>query len=187
MIDQLLQTLVQELNRYLKNTYSIEEPLVELSPMSWPDGSMKNQEKNKVLCTLVNIQKETMSTNRPVLRKGLNNQLLQLNFSILFAVHYDANHYVESLRVLSNIISFFEERPSFSPQNTSPFPNTISKASLEFQNLEQHEIAQLWASLGSKYQPSVLYKCRMLTIEDGRIIEEIPAIGEVRTSTRNEE
>jgi hypothetical protein len=46
-------------------------------------------------------------------------------------------------------------------------------------NLSFQEQNNLWGSMGAKYVPSVLYKVRMVTIDEGSIVLEVPEIGKV--------
>jgi hypothetical protein len=92
-----------------------------------------------------------------------------LNLYCLFSVNH--NSYDTALQYLSLIIQFFQYRSVINAKNT-PSDNglildpKIEKLIVEMVTMNAEQVNHLWATLGGKYLPSVLYKIRMVTIED---------------------
>jgi hypothetical protein len=79
--------------------------------------------------------------------------------------------YDTSLQYLSLIIKFFQHKNVFTPQNTLPdngltFDPSVEKVIVDMVSMNAEQVNHLWATLGGKYLPSVLYKMRTITIED---------------------
>jgi len=64
----------------------------------------------------------------------------------------------------------------FTPSNTPSLDPKIEKLSVEMVNLSTEKLNNLWATLGAKYIPSVLYKLRMLSFDSADLAEYRPAI-----------
>ena len=126
------------------------------------------------IVTLVNIEEERNArcVNNYVKvneRIEYKNPKVFLNLFCLFAVNH--NSYETSLQYLSLIIQFFQYRNVINQKNTPPdnglvLDPKIDKLIFDMVSLNAEQINHLWAVLGGKYIPSVLYKVRMLTIED---------------------
>jgi hypothetical protein len=55
-------------------------------------------------------------------------------------------------------------------------------SSIEMVNLSTDKLNNLWATLGAKYMPSVLYQLRLLTFDSIDLREYSPAIQQLRTT-----
>ena len=110
---------------------------------------------------------------------------------VLFSVNRDYTD--DALRYLSYVMQFFQHKNVFSPQNSPGlFTDTmlpVQQISSELVTLNFEQVNHLWASLGGKYLPSVLYKIRQVVIDDrfvqngGGIILEIETIAKDKTPT----
>ena len=52
----------------------------------------------------------------------------------------------------------------------------LEKLSLELLNLSIHEVNNVWSILGAKYMPSIVYKVRMLAVQENWIAERVPTV-----------
>ena len=174
MIYQAISTISQVINDYLKNRFSIVEDKVVVSNLVNADGSVAVTEPDKIIISLANLQQETVSHRG----KAGTNKPVNLNLFILVSAHFESENYVEGLRYLSGVISFFQANKTLNHANTPDLDNGIEKLSFEIVNQDLQNLSHLWGSIGSKYMPSVLYKVRMVSIQDGDLSEfNIPFTG----------
>ena len=86
-------------------------------------------------------------------------------FSALF------NQYDESLKFLSDAISFFQAKPVFNKENSPGLDPIFELLTLEVIKLNSSDTYNLWASLGTKYVPSIPFKLRLLTYQSNQVEE----------------
>jgi hypothetical protein len=67
--------------------------------------------------------------------------------------------------------------------NTPSLDKRIDKLMFEMESLGTERLNNVWATLGAKYMPSVIYKMRMLTFDDGVIREYRPSVSDPSGST----
>ena len=101
---------------------------------------------------------------------------------MLFSANYD--NYDTALRRLSQVVTFFQGKNTFTLKN-SPVPELIGDATIEIRlildlfALTFEQVNYLWASLGGKQMPFVLYKVRLVRIQADRTEAEVPVIEEI--------
>ena len=135
----------------------------------------------KLTMSLVNIEEErTINNNLNYSRQSqsLNyaykNPPVFLNLYILFASNSDnsgdkgdSDNYYVGLQKISFVVQFFQNQNVFTPQNTPCLAGSgIEELIFDLRTLSFQDLNNLWGVLGSKYLPSVLYKVRMLCINE---------------------
>lgn len=181
MIDKAMTFIVGELNNVLLARFQSNENLAILSSVSNPDGTLPAGIENKIVITLINIEREPAANSGTWPARALGEKLgrvnppLSLNLLLMVTASF-ASNYSEALRFLGSVMGFFQGKPSFNAQNSSSFPAETEKLSMELVNLSVHEINNVWAILGAKYMPSVVYKMRMLVLQENWIGERMPAV-----------
>ena len=167
MIESALSSVVAELNQFLKLKFQLTEDAVIISNLANLDGSIAVKEINKVVVTLVNIQEDRLATKKgsPGKKIGENTPVF-LNLHILISSHFDEKLISEALRFLSAVIAFFQNKGVFFPSNTPTLDNSIEKLVFEIVNQDLREQSNLFSAIGVKYLPSVLYRMRMLAIDE---------------------
>jgi hypothetical protein len=181
MIDKTLTFILGEVNTLLSNRYrSAEDPAV-LSSLSNPDGTVPPAIENKIVLSLINVEREAAANGSswPMRTEGNGfgrvSPPLGMNLLVMVTACFQTN-YAEGLKLLSSVVGLFQGKPSFSAQNTAAFPQGMDKLSVEMVNLSLQEINNVWSVLGAKYMPSVAYKIRMLVIQENLLAERVPAI-----------
>lgn len=179
MIDKALQFIQSELNARLR-TGAGQEDAVVLASLSNPDNSVPLSIENKIVLSLVNIEKEAGMGSPPfVARSGaayaMGNPSLFLNLYVLLSASF-RNNYPNALAQLANAISFFQSRQHFDAQNSVDFPQQFERLSMELVSLSMDELSTLWAVLGANYLPSVVYKLRMLTIQGAWTVDAVAPV-----------
>ncbi len=199
MLKTALEFLSDELNLYLKrkdpaNFGSVD--VVVLSGLMKPDGSFalptnQGDENFKVIITLINLEEDRIAESQTY-NQRINNKIqvvnppLNLNAYLLFSVL--ATNYLTALRLLSYVISFFQSNTVFD-NNHYPQMNAKVDAENPWQKvgrllLTLHPVSfeqqnNLWAALGAKYMPSVIYKMRTISFTDFEPKSEAPPVTEV--------
>jgi hypothetical protein len=154
MIDKALSFIVNELNVSLGTRFENSGPHAVLSSLTNQDGSAPLVTENKLVLSLVNIERETSA-----------DRALHLNLYLQVSSNF-ATDYLESLHFLSAALEFFLERPVF---GVPALPSGIKSLSVEMVNLTTQDLQNLWSISGSQYLPSALYKLRMSTTPQGLV------------------
>ncbi len=153
---------------------------------------------DKVIITSVNIEEESSLKNLSNRVRGpfgnidYVNPPVYLNLYLLFCVTFDKGDldaYETALHRLSLIIQFFQAKKVFtvgnSPHSSISTATNIDeeiktelRLSLELYTLTFEQINHLWGSLGGKQVPFVMYKVRIVKVQE-RIHVEAPLIEEI--------
>lgn len=172
MIDEALHIISEQLNQFLKLRFDLTEDMVTLSYIINQDGSVATEDKNKIIFSLVDISQETYAGNGSQYRNSNFGEYvarpdLHLNLQVAFMAYFNPNNYKEALKFISSVIQFFHSKNSFTVQNTPALADKhIEKLQFEILHLDSNTKNNLWATIGGKYMPSIVYKVRMLTVED---------------------
>lgn len=169
MINAAVRHITYHLNQYLGRTFSLNEEVALVSNLAEQDGSIAVNINNKLAVFLVNIEKDTTPIQMDRIGfSGPGERLVQfsplhLNLFVMFSANFGGANYPEALKFLSHTISYFQKTPVFTHENTPDLDARIDKLILDIENLNIKDLSSLWSILSGKYQPSVLYKVRMLT------------------------
>jgi len=175
MISEALTFVVAEVNRYLDARLGPSTPdrvvLGNIARLADNEGTGGNNAGNSgvAMLTLVNVEEDRVSRNPEQFRR-LDDQIVyrnpsvQLNLFGLFSAH--TNTYSTALEILSYIIQCFQAQRTFESQTNPNLDPRIGKLTLDLFALNFEQLNHLWSTLGGKYLPSVLYKIRLVSIED---------------------
>lgn len=180
MIHQVLPAIVRELTEYLESKFGISDDQVVLGNVVNQDGSLAI-DGNKLVVSLINISRDASkgSTNN---FGGNDHPPVYINLYVIFSAVYNQSNinsqdYLESLKIISGVISFFQGRNAFDAHNTPDFPADATKVFAEIENIEFRELVNLWSLSGAKYVPSIVYRFRSLNMEEDLVTDEIPHVG----------
>lgn len=181
MIYESLSCIVDEMNEHFRNRLKINEQKVVLSALVNQDGTIAIQGENKIVVTLINIEKETVNSTSQKAPGTFSNSSpsININLFVLVSAFFNQGNYSEALRFLSFTLGYFTHKPVFNHANTPLLDNKINKLSFELVDMKTEALSSLWSSLGAKYMPSVVYKMRMLTFDDSSVHEFRPSISGV--------
>jgi hypothetical protein len=167
MISKLMRILSSELNRFLKKKLQLSEDLVIAANLIECDGTVATGLQNKIVLTIINIERETNLSNAALRVTAPSGNYLRgapaihINLQILVsAVALNVN-YLESLNLLSETMLFFHQRPLMTQETTPEMAGIAEELAFEMLNLSLDELGTLWGRLGGKYLPSVVYRVRM--------------------------
>lgn len=199
MLRTALEFLAEELNLYIKRkdagNFGNTDTVV-VSGLMKPDGSFaiaadQGNDTFKIILTLVNLEEDRIAESQQFIRKindkiQVNNPPLNLNLHVLFSVF--TSNYATGLRLLSYVIGFFQSHSVFDTES-HPHLNHKVESGKPWQRIgriiaDLHPISfeqqnNLWAALGAKYMPSVIYRIRTVTFTDSEPKMEAPPITEV--------
>ncbi|MBL4662486.1 MAG: DUF4255 domain-containing protein [Flavobacteriaceae bacterium] len=190
MIAKTLTFVTELLNQELKMTFGFNDNRVVASSLVNPDGSMPSNAENKIVVSVINLEHETaiksMSNYVTDGGKGYGKIAppVHLNLYLLVSANYDSNNYIEANKILSAIIGVFQANPYFNKQTNPDMKPPLEKLTFEIFNLPINELSHIWSGIGAKYVPSIIYKVRMLTIQEEVIKKEIPGIESLSGNTK---
>jgi len=177
----MLYPAIENIQRFLNQSIN---PSVAVANVAIVSDPSQDQPEADLLISLVNIEEVRLAREPRYVMKidddlFPKNPAVHLDLSLLFTAC--GAGYENSIRNLQEVIAFFQAQPVF---RANDFPTLaedgIERLSLELMTLTFEQLQQLWSMLGGKYQPSVLYKMRMLTI-DSRGDQPVAVITEVET------
>lgn len=183
MLDSSLIFLRDDINAYINLKTGVADTL-EITPLTNNQGQITS---DKLGLTLVNIEEDRTSQPLPQLKPTAVGTILKsnpetkLNLILLFSANFE-NNYDEALKHLAFIITYFQARYVFTPASHPALPPGIEKLILEMRTLSLEQQNNLWASLGAKYRPSVVFKMRMLLLEDSLPLDAKTPITEISKS-----
>lgn len=153
-----------------------------------------------IIISLVNIEEESALKNIRAVRQnafgGIDyvNPPTFLNLYVLICANFPGN-YTDALQRLSGTIRFFQTKNAFtisnSPHLTAPItgnePEDLSqlKLTLELYTLTFEQINHLWGALGGRQLPFVMYKVRLTSIYDRRVVQEGPPIEIIENTAKH--
>jgi hypothetical protein len=183
VIDLTIAQVVSEMNAYvnLRAPGLADEPVVVGSLFDLA-GVASTATRNRIAVQIVNIEENSVYRSMETYRArpdGMNEHVrpgVRLNVYILFVANMVK--YPEALKTISLVIAFFQNRYTF---DVSRNGDGSSKVIFELYSMTFEQQNHLWAALGAKYMPSVLYKAAILDISDTRVDAEVPPVEEIST------
>lgn len=194
MIDNALKFVANEVNKYLSRKIASQDPTMRFvvlgnvaRAMDPEPGNNGTNLQGKAVLTLVNLEEDRIS--KPVQnyvkvndRIEYRNPKVYLNLYCLFSVVH--NSYDVALQYLSLIIQFFQHKNVIDHRNSPSSAEgrldpRIEHLVCDMVTMNFEQVNHLWGTLGGKYLPSVLYKMRLVAIEDDTPGLEGPAITDI--------
>jgi hypothetical protein len=173
VIDKAFDFLKKEIYGYLARIPELNvknQEIVKVSSLLKLNGETELP-SNVIGLTLVNVEEERVlksQTTAVVDEAGRVSHLnpeIKLNLYMLVTANF--TNYPTALEHLSAVIRFFQAKSVFTSKNSPLLPDAISKLMAELYTLSLEQQNHLWGALGSKYMPSVLYRLRLLAIQEG--------------------
>lgn len=169
MISKALQFTNDVLNQFLINRFNLDERKVLLNHLIEANGNIPAANQNKIIISLINIEKETAKPfyNRNLQLDNGNYAAIppseRYNLDVLISSNFD--NYAETLKFLNAVILFFQIHPYLDKSIATNIPNGLEKLEFEIEKITYVQMQGLWTAMGAKYQPSVIYKMRLITIQ----------------------
>lgn len=203
MIHTCLSFLTNELNEYLKvRTGSPTVDRVFLTSVATEGGGVVIPDKS-VGVSLINIEEDRVYKDQKstVINSFGNverlNPEIKLNLYILISANFQnasqedsSDDYVEGLKQLSFIISFFQAKNVFTPENSpklAEYDPNLKKLVIELYSYSFEQLYNFWSVVGTKYLPSVLYKIRMLTFQEREFFDSNTPIEKIAINSKTKQ
>ncbi len=179
MIDVALGFVKLSLDQYLINTFDLGSSAVVLNSLVDSNGAPSQLNQNKVVITLINLELETNKQFSSAHTRHNNliaqhNPPVHFNLDILISSNFD--DYAETLKFLTAVIAFFQANPTLNRSDHPSLPDGISALKFEIENSNYGKAFELWGALGAKYQPSIIYKIRHVTVQSGEVKKSTAAM-----------
>lgn len=200
MIDLALDFLTNEVNAYLeqKNLPSpAPSPEIVLTNVAAEDGNWAIPPRTLGL-SLINIEEDRVNKDQQTAFRTPQGDIehynpeLKLNLYILISANFASGDpggtpgtgiYSEGLKQLSYVISFFQGKYVFTTENSPLLSTSIKKLIVELYSSSFEQQYNFWNVVGAKYLPSVLYRVRMLTYQEKRVLDQQQPITNIDIQT----
>lgn len=182
MITKALEFTCEVLDQFLKNRFALDDSRVLLNNLMDIQGNIPLTNQNKLVISLINIEKESARPYYVRQEKLANGSFsdvqlsARFNLDLLFSANFD--DYRESLKFLDATIYFLQVYPVLNAASFSSIPPGLSKLEFDVEKITYHQMQGLWTSMGAKYQPSIIYKMRMITIKGDEVQGFTPAVAQ---------
>lgn len=169
MIEKALQFTGKALNQFVKKKFGLDEDVVKINPIIDQNGVVPAENQNKIIISLIHVEQDNTQQfyNRNQKLENGNYQRAskthRYNLFTLITPNFD--NYIEAIKFLDASIQFFQINEMIDATKNAAIPPELGKLEYEFQKGENYmQMQNLWTALGAKYQPSVIYKVRLVTI-----------------------
>ena len=174
-----IQFVKNKLNAYFRNTSRWAEEKAIIANVSAVQSGSDPEFSDKLLISLahLNLEYAVLNQHGKVLSGEQFNRVqppVTFNTDLLFSA--SSIKYEESLKLLSDTITFFQANHFYDPTNSPDLPKGIQKISLSVLDLDYHESSQLWSKIGAKYIPSILYRMRLVVFDANQTEGTIPPV-----------
>ena len=185
MIYSALRSIKNSLNEFLTNRLDLDEEVVLINRLVNQEGEGGQKNQNKVILTLINLEQEANSQfyNRPMKSGGDTYKLnppMYFNLNLLCVSNFES--YEESLKFLNEILSFFQCHLSMDIFSNDRM-ESIGKLTLEVDPQTFVDMHNLWNSMGAKYQPSLVFKARHITVQEENVVSSSSEIERINIRT----
>ena len=190
MLDIALKFLEDQLNTYLLTRTGSNSTLgqVKMSKLVDDDGKSAITQ-DTIGASVINLEEDRIfkaQLPEHIYTNGQNIVLepeLKLNLYVLFAANFQ--QYEQALKYMSYLLTYFQSHPSFTSVEYPALDPHIEKLTIELQSLNYEQLNQIWAFIGGKQLPSVIYKVRLVSLQDTMATAIQPPITEIGTNLHN--
>ena len=99
-----------------------------------------------------------------------------MNLYVLFVARF--SEYDQSLTYISRVIRHFQVNRVLTHHNAPTLSETIGQLTMELHTLSMQQQNDMWNMLKAGYQPSVLYRVKMIVFRDDDAIK-LPVVEEI--------
>lgn len=189
MLYETLKQLTDFLNQSLKAGSNSVEPLLEWGNIAQLETLSQgaNTLEDRIVLSLINLEEEkTLSNGRNFTENGpktqYHNPPWHLNLYLLFSMRFE--DYDKAIRNLSLLLQFFQRNQVLTNTTVPALPAGVDRLAFELITLNFEQFNQMWAVLGGKQYPFLLFKVRMVSIRQ-LPVEEAPLIRQIISNEDN--
>lgn len=171
MLDRVLIFLRDELDSYVRHIMAITDQVVAINHLQGAQGTQAQQNPNHLIITLIKIEYDSSrpyyNVQSPTYNQISKNPPQFFNINILVSSNFQ--DYIESLKIISVAIKFFQANNSFPRSSFPTLPEELNSLDIEIENSSEARSFEMWSALGAHYVPSVVYKIRRLAMDSRQI------------------
>lgn len=189
MIQQALQYTTNTFNQFVKNQFELDDTPVITNTIIAPDGSIPLENKNKIVISLIHIAQETTKQFYNKSPQIVNGKYVHkrptecYNLYLLVTANFD--NYQEALKFINVSVKFFQTYALIDANRNSNIPKGLSKIEFDLEKENNYmQMQNLWTALGAKYQPSLIYKMRLITISSDEVHQFDSPISHLSNNTQ---
>lgn len=200
MIHTSLSFLTNELNEHLKlRTGTPDVDRIFLTSVATESNGIVIPDRSLGM-SLINIEEERAYKDQKasvINNEGIveyRNPEINLNLYVLISANFQdkiendsSDDYVEGLKQLSYIISFFQAKNVFTQENSpslASYDQNIQKLVVVLYSYSFEQLYNFWSVVGARYLPSVLYRISLLSFQAKDIYETSVPIEKVRIDSQ---
>lgn len=196
MIDKALKFLTAEMNTYLdlQNGGAVSDQVIVLTNVANDSGGWAIPSQ-KLGVSLINIEEEKVFKDQQTQFRNTDGEFeqynpeIKLNLYMLVCANFVSedgdDKYEQGLKQLSRVVSFFQGKNVFTPDNSPAMDPVLQKLIVELYSYSFEQQYNFWTILGAKYLPSVLYKVRLLAYQEKRLLNQNEPITGITLQTSN--
>jgi hypothetical protein len=162
MIHKALEFISSTLDHFLENQFSLKETKVIVNRIINADGTIPSENENKMVLTVVNITEGPDLKSNPMIKAGTATQTGRNSYQLSVLISSNFSNYAESLKFLDTAVHFFQTTAVFNAASFSDFPAEINNLHIDLYPASNEETHHIWTSTGAKYQPSVVFRVRVI-------------------------
>ena len=175
MIGEVLALMRDQLNAWLRQQSGKAAGHAAEDKVQMLDTSAKTDvvdfKVGKITLLLINIEQEQVLRPADAFRRTLPDGTTQrvqreirLNLYVLFVVRFKV--YEQGLDMLGQVLRFFQTHPVVDHDSAPKLDPEIEKLNFELVTLPLAEQNSIWSQLRAAYQPSLMYRVRMVVFRD---------------------
>jgi hypothetical protein len=186
MLDLALEFIRDELNGFITARTGSPVDTVVLSRFPGTGGATYGFDEDKLGMTVINLEEERTARTQLPTHAYVNGQHVvrepdvKINVHTLIGANY--KQYDEALKFISLVILFFQSHPSFTPTEYPAMDPSIERLVVELQSPTYEQLNQIWGFVGTKQLPSVIYRIRMVVLQDTEPSQSRPPLTSVTTT-----
>jgi hypothetical protein len=188
MISEVVIFLKDLLNAYLNERRRVHDSAED--QVVFIDGERMDSiafKSGAISLLLINVEEEKTTRPPDPYRRTAPNGThyrvqpeIRLNLYVLFVARYQ--NYEDALKMLSLVIKYFQGHRLLQHPVERELSEEIEPLVVELVTLPLAEQNHIWSSLRTAYQPSVLYKVRMVVFQDQDQVA-LPEVQEITVQT----
>jgi hypothetical protein len=189
VIDRALTLLTAQLDEALRQRFGSNDAVAVLGPVPDTARDPTTIPAQPVTLTLVRVEEDRTTRTQVTTRRRTDDALEEIQpdvkLHLYLLVTAAARDYGDSLHYLSAAVGYFQSKPNFDRANTPALDAGIEKLVLELSTQSFEEQNNLWGTLAVRYLPSVLYRVRLVAIQESaaaRIVQPIAAVNLTQVS-----
>jgi hypothetical protein len=189
MIENTLKFLKDEVNKFMNlqtGSSLMEEKVVLSNIVNTDQSTAMGLPTDKMVLSLICIEEERQLKSQDHYSRTTNgnvlivNPELRFNLYVLFAAHFTHANYSEALKFLGLTLRFFQAKNVFDAKEYPSLSNEVKRLIVDLHTQPMEQQSQLWQAMGGKFLPSIMYKIRMLTVNEQHALQESTVISEVK-------